>query len=194
MLMRDNRTLASVYGKDDADLSQDARRLLALGADIPMCLMSASLRARGIGEKADLLTLPPLPAVLVNPRVSVSTADVFRALQDKENPPMPATLPDFTSAGSLIDWLCTMRNDLEGPAIRLQPVIAELLNDLRATVGCGLARMSGSGATCFGLFETADQAKAAAARIYDAHPGWWIAAGLLGDQSRLAMPKVSSPG
>ncbi len=167
------------------------RPLLGLGADIPMCLLPAPLRARGIGEKITFHTLPPLPAVLVNPRRMVPTGAVFAALKGRDNPPMPETLPDFADADALIGWLATQRNDLEAPAIEVAPVIADVLSILSQTEGCQLARMSGSGATCFGLYPDEDQARAAAAWLGTAHPDWWVVGGVLGDMSGRAMPQIS---
>ncbi|MDU8943670.1 4-(cytidine 5'-diphospho)-2-C-methyl-D-erythritol kinase [Ovoidimarina sediminis] len=167
------------------------RPLLGLGADIPMCLLPAPLRAQGIGDKITFTPLPGLPAVLVNPRVPVPTAKVFGALAAKNNPPMPDEIPAFPDAADLIAWLRTQRNDLEPPARVLAPVIGEVLDSLAATPGCGLARMSGSGATCFGLYDTVDAAQAALADLKDARPDWWIAAGVLGDMTDRAMPRTA---
>ena len=177
-----------MWAMPEVIIETHARGLLTLGADVPMCLMPRPLRARGIGEKLDFLALPPLPAVLVNPRVAVPTPDVFRALQSKSNPPMPDPLPQFTDTTGLIEFLGTCRNDLELPALALEPVIGSVLDRLVETEACRLARMSGSGATCFGLFETEDAAKSAAERLWKDHPDWWVAGGVLGDQSRRAMP------
>ena len=167
------------------------RPLLALGADIPMCLWPAPLRARGIGEKITYIALPPLPAVLVNPRQPVSTGAVFGALASKANPPMSEEIPSFETLASLITWLASQRNDLEAPARSAAPVIGDVLDLLSATDGCGLARMSGSGATCFGLFETEEEAQAAAKAICEARPGWWVEGVLLGDMAGRAAPRVS---
>ncbi len=167
------------------------RPLLGLGADIPMCLYPAPLRARGIGENITFHPLPPLPAVFVNPRQMVPTGDVFSALETRQNTPMPDALPDFADAAALINWLTTQRNDLEAPARRVAPVISKVLQTLMDTQGCGLARMSGSGATCFGLYADLDDAKTAAATLGAEHPDWWVAGGVLGDMSDRAMPRLS---
>lgn len=141
---------------------------LRLGADIPVCLAARAARMQGVGEVLTPVTLPVMQAVLVNPGVEVATPSVFRALQRKDNAPMG----DVPGAG-LVDWLATCRNDLEAPAIAVEPVIAEVLAQIRAQPGCLLARMSGSGATCFGIFDTAEQAKAAARAQ---RPDWWARA------------------
>lgn len=168
-----------------------ARALLDLGADVPMCIVPRPLRAGGIGEKLEFVSLPPLPAVLVNPRVPVPTGQVFKRLESRENPAMPEALPDFPDAAALIGWLAAQRNDLESPAIADTPEIPRVLDALRSIEGCALARMSGSGATCFGLFPDLDAGNAAAEALRRAHPDWWIAGGLLGDQRERAAPQLS---
>ncbi len=144
-----------------------------LGADVPVCLRSVPARMEGIGER--VTPLPPLPAVplvLVNPGVAVSTPRVFAALERRDNPPLPA-IPAFADGGALVLWLRQTRNDLEGPARALAPVIGDALTALAAT-GAGFARMSGSGATCFGLYDRAASAEQAA-RALKQH-GWWAVA------------------
>lgn len=148
---------------------------LKLGADIPMCLAAQPLIARGIGEIIEpVADFPALPLVLVNPGIAVSTPEVFRALANRENPPLPP-LPSRLDLPSIVDWLRATRNDLEAPAKALAPVIGEALDALDRAGGV-FARMSGSGATCFGLFETTSQADAAAKAIRQAQPGWFVAA------------------
>ncbi|MHA7866579.1 MAG: 4-(cytidine 5'-diphospho)-2-C-methyl-D-erythritol kinase [Salipiger thiooxidans] len=173
----------------DLLMQRHAERILGLGADVPMCVLSHPLRARGIGERLGLVTLPDVAAVLVNPRLPVSTPAVFKALETRDNPPMPDTLPEFPDAVALIGFLATMRNDLEAPALKVEPGIRAVLDALAGQGGCGLARMSGSGATCFGLFLSEDDARAAAQALTEAHPGWWVASGVLGDCSELALPR-----
>ena len=175
----------------DDEILPFAEQVLGLGADVPMCLLSKPCRVRGIGQKIEFMPLPPLAAVLVNPRVPVSTAAVFGALKSPDNPPMPEVLPAFADAAELTDWLVTQRNDLEVPATEAAPVIAEVLAVLQSTKDCQLARMSGSGATCFAIFPDKDAAIAAGHVIADAHPDWWLASGYLGDQFKLAEPKLS---
>lgn len=169
---------------------QDA--LLALGADIPVCLSPRPARMSGIGEVIEPIALPPLEAaVLVNPRVAVRTADIFRALASKSNPPMPEELPGFTSETELIRWLADQRNDLEAPAVAQEPRIGTALAALREVPDCLLARMSGSGATCFGLYGSEDAAKAAVRRISARWPEWWVRPVSLGDMTQRSMPVVS---
>ena len=154
----------------------DAARILALGADVPVCLRGQPCRMQGVGEV--LTPLTPLPAahlVLVNPRVEVPTPAVFRALTRRDNAPLPRDLPRLKGLAELAAFLHMQRNDLEAPAIALAPVIATAKQALGAQPGCHLARMSGSGATCFGLFDDPLTAAAAASALRAAHPGWWVA-------------------
>lgn len=151
--------------------------VLALGADVPVCLAGVAARMQGIGEVISPLILPPAHVVLVNPGFGLATADVFRALTRHDNPPleMPGTtLPDVQA---LTVWLRQMRNDLEPAAESLAPGIATMIAALQTQPQCLIARMSGSGATCFGLFATAAAAEGAAQTL--ARPGWWVRAAAL---------------
>lgn len=161
--------------------------LLKIGADVPMCLLSEPARVRGIGERIEPLpTLPVLPVLLVNPRVAVSTPQVFKALKSKENSEMMAMPAAFANAAVLVDWLSAQRNDLQAPAIAIAPVIGTALSALETLEGCALARMSGSGATCFGIFATLSEAEAGAKTLRQQHPEWWIAPAMLDGQNRVA--------
>lgn len=146
--------------------------LLSLGADVPVCLSPAPQIMSGIGER--LTPAPALPAchaVLVNPRVAVPTGPVFAGLARKENAPLEA--PDWQGFTGFVTWLARQRNDLEPPARAFAPAIGQALDALTGE-DVPLARMSGSGATCFGLCETQAQADAAAGRIAAQNPGWWV--------------------
>jgi len=149
--------------------------LAALGADVPACAAATACRMRGIGERLDPVALPPFWLVLANPGVPVSTPGVFAALAERANPPMPAP-PSFPDADALADWLAAQRNDLERPAAALAPAIGTVLEAIAAQPGCRLARMSGSGATCFGLFTAAAPALAAAEALRRAGSSWWTVA------------------
>ena len=149
------------------------------GADVPVCLDPLARMMRGAGEDVSLaLGIEPLPAVLINPGVPVPTAPVFKALglsvgqtlSGGEHPFIPAD----ADAETVLATIGPARNDLEGPALTVAPVIGECLSALRGQ-GSLLARMSGSGATVFGLFEDRQAAVRAAKRLRAAHPGWWIA-------------------
>lgn len=148
-----------------------------LGADVPVCLDPRPRRMAGIGEiLSDVPPLPPAWLVLVNPGVPVPTPAVFRGLARTDGAPMPARLPHCRDAATLAAFLIGLRNDLEPPARALQPQIAESLAALGKQQGCLLARMSGSGATCFGLFAAEAPARGAAAALEAAAPGWWVRA------------------
>jgi 4-diphosphocytidyl-2-C-methyl-D-erythritol kinase len=178
LLARHNR-----IALDDARLMAAAR---ATGADVPVCLDPRPRLMRGIGEVlSQPLGLPALPALLINPRVSVATKDVFAALRA---PPLgqhkSSAVADAEWVGGgrqeLIGIVTRHGNDLEPPAISLHPAVAQALAALRALPGCRLARMSGSGASCFGLFDSRRAAAAAARGLRAAHPHWWIRPTVLG--------------
>jgi 4-diphosphocytidyl-2-C-methyl-D-erythritol kinase len=165
---------------DDPRLFAAARQT---GADVPVCLDPRPRLMRGIGDVLTSLALPPLPAVLVNPGVAVPTRDVFAALglapgRARAAAQGSATIP--SKPDDLLTFLAAHGNDLEPAAIALRPVIADVLARVRALPGCRLARMSGSGATCFALFGDPDEAAAAARALSAAHPAWWVRATMLG--------------
>ncbi len=167
------RVLANLWG---VALPEPAG-LLSLGADLPVCLSRLPARMSGIGERLDPLPLlPPVWLVLVNPGQPVATPAVFHGLQRRSNPPLPAVLPEWASAADLATWLAAQRNDLQAAAVALQPAIAAVLSALAARPACLMARMSGSGATCFGLFPDRATAAAAAAALTAHDPHWWVAA------------------
>lgn len=131
----------------------------------------------GIGEALTPLgPAPMLDIILVNPGIALSTPEVFKGLRRKDNPPLPGDMPDPFEIDSWVGWLSEQRNDLQEPAIAAAPVIGEVLEALDAQQGNQLVRMSGSGATCFGIFEDAATRDAAAAAIRTARPDWWVAA------------------
>ena len=153
----------------------DAASILKLGADVPVCLAGRPCRMQGVGEV--LTPLPPLPAahlVLVNPGVAIPTPAVFQALTRRDNAPLPREIPRLQGLAELAAFLQMQRNDLEAPALALAPVIGQVKQAIGAQAGCYLARMSGSGATCFGLFADPLTAAAAASALRAAHPGWWV--------------------
>ena len=168
------RGLEKLWGHD---LSPEAHAHLALGlgADLPMCLRGKPLIARGIGE--DLLpldTLPSFPLVLANPLMPVSTPAVFKLLADKNNAPMQ--MANFLSGrDKWISALSLLRNDLEPPARQLLPEI-EIISSMLKDAGAQLVRMSGSGATCFGIFEDERHANAAAETLCSLRPDWYFQA------------------
>jgi 4-diphosphocytidyl-2-C-methyl-D-erythritol kinase len=160
-------------GKDEAALSAIAG---ALGSDIPVCLLSTPCFMEGRGEilrAAD--SMPRIPMLLVNPNVAVPTKTVFAGLHGRSGVEMILPHGRFGDTADLLRFLETTRNDLEAQARALQPVIGEVLTAIAALPGALLARMSGSGATCFGIFAD-DACCARAAQILKAaSPGWWVA-------------------
>ncbi len=175
------------------DLALDDGRLvevaLATGADVPVCLASQACDMTGVGEKLLPLTPPTMPCVLVNPRVPVATKDVFEALGLRHGEILIGATDVMIQApswpeqgGSLEEWveaLAEGSNDLEEPATRIQPLVGEVIAALNATNGAWLARMSGSGATCFAIYENTAEAQRAANKIRLDHPSWWVHAGTL---------------
>ena len=190
LTLQKNLPVASGIGGGSADAAAALRALsrlwglplpapeaaLALGADVPVCLAARPARMRGIGEIVEPLP-PPMPVnvVLANPGQPVSTPQVFALLSERENSPLPA-IPAFASAADVARFAATCRNDLQRPAVTLVPAIADVLAALRASDGCLLARMSGSGATCFGLYADEATRDRARATLAAAHPDWWVAA------------------
>ncbi len=156
-------------------LAQDQAKLLALGADVPMCALAAPARIQGIGEVITPLPgLAPLHAVLVNPRLGVATPSVFKALENRNNAPLAVLPQRLDHAETLIQFLMSQRNDLQAPAQTLAPVVGDVLAALVQTGAAG-ARMSGSGATCFGLYPSATAAAKAADKLRQGSPDWWVA-------------------
>lgn len=165
---------------------------LALGADVPVCLFGEPARMQGIGEAIVPIALPSLPCVLVNPGARVPTPSVFRSLSAKSNPGLFAP-PATAEPGLWLSYLAEGRNDLEAPATEIAPVIGNVLSALRATAGCHLARMSGSGATVFGLFGDSGAAAVAAETLRSTGDGaWWIATGRLSGAGEDTAARCSS--
>ena len=145
-----------------------------LGADVPACIYSRPLRMRGIGEQIDLVErFPAFPAVLINPGVPVPTGEVFKAFDETDPPELRESKG---RSPQILDWLNREPNDLERPAMRLEPKIKKALNWLDQQKGVELARMSGSGASCFAIFDTDENAEQAA----DAYEGFAVEVGLGG--------------
>lgn len=149
---------------------------VSLGADVPVCLRASRSLMRGIGDVLEPAPhLPKLHAVLVNPGVALSTQEVFETFagpQDSESPSSPRA---FNTFEEVAEWVRPQRNDLFEPARAIVPVIDEVLQALDAEDGCAVARMSGSGPSCFGLFADKDSAARAAGRIATRYPAWWVA-------------------
>ena len=170
-------------------LPLDDARLIATGcatgADVPVCIDPRARVMRGVGEVLSApLALAKLAAVLVNPGAPVATKDVFAMLglhKGEQRAACTADPPDLSTPDLLIAYMRDHGNDLEQAAIALQPVIADVLAALAAQSGCRIARMSGSGATCFALFESPRVAEAAGQILSSAHPTWWVCPTTLGE-------------
>ncbi|MEM6635885.1 MAG: 4-(cytidine 5'-diphospho)-2-C-methyl-D-erythritol kinase [Pseudomonadota bacterium] len=180
------RGLARLY--PDASWRDILNAAPGLGADVPMCLAPGPSRVGGIGDEIQPIDLPVLPAVLVNPRVSVSTAAVFQGLRQKSNPPMEREIPRFSGPAAFADWCRGQRNDLEPHAVEICSEVKTVLAAIRKLSGTLLARMSGSGATCIGLFADMAAADRAAQDLALRHPDWWIKACELGDMRARSAP------
>ena len=178
------RLLAQVHGikPDDAGLFAAARRC---GADVSVCLAGSPRFMRGIGDElGPVLDLPPLIVVLVNPGVALATAAVFGAMRLRPGDGVLAAPTPLVEAGmSPVAMLAALRssgNDMEDAAQSLAPVLVGVLAVLASAPGCKLARMTGSGATCFGLFTSRHAARGAVTAIQRGHPDWWVKASVLG--------------
>jgi 4-diphosphocytidyl-2-C-methyl-D-erythritol kinase len=162
-------------------LGLDSAELMAIGAgigaDVPVCVAAASARVQGIGERVTPLpALPEVHLVLANPARALATASVFAGLAEPDNPGLPEVPGRWTGVGHLVEYLGECRNDLTATAMAAEPEIRNVLAALAGEPACLLARMSGSGATCFGLYATPADAAAAAAALARRHPHWWVAA------------------
>ncbi len=177
------RALVTAYDRPE-NAKSFIKQSAAIGADVPVCLQNSAAWMCGLGERVTPLSgLGPLPAILVNPRIKLSTAAVFKILNAKPLPQQeagpPPPFPGWNAPEEAVAWLKEGRNDLEAPAIALEPAVASVLETLRRLDGCLLARLSGSGPTCFSLFSTAESATRAAQKIAQNHPGWWVQAATL---------------
>jgi len=181
------RLLAQMNG-----LALDDPRIIEVaqltGADVPVCVRSLACVMTGVGETLLPLNLPKMPCVMVNPGVPVATRDVFNALGLRYGELLVGATDVLLQdrwpeeGSSLEDWveaLAASSNDLEAAAMRVEPVVGEVLSALSATNGAWLTRMSGSGATCFAIYENTADAGRAAEKIRRDHPGWWVHAGTL---------------
>lgn len=156
---------------------------LSLGADVPVCFLSKTAHMTGIGEGIFPVTgLSAMPAVLVNPRVPTPTGAVFKAFDEitGANPARETPRPQLPQ-GDMLARTLDGRNDLEPSAIAAVPIINDILRELSMQSGAQIARMSGSGASCFSLFERGAQAEVAAANIAKMHPDWWVKATRFGN-------------
>ena len=172
--------------RGEAELLKSAA---ALGSDVPACLLSRPLWMEGRGERVTKTSpLPLLVLLLVNPRIEVPTADVFAVLDRRTGiGKMKSPPSSIRSLWDVVTYLKEAQNDLETPACGIAPVIGEVLEALRGQPGCVLARMTGSGASCFAIFEGGHFTQSAAENLALAHPRWWVRA------TRLASPDIGVP-
>ena len=183
-------TLRALNGLWRLDLSETELLDIAveIGSDVPACLLSAPCWMEGRGERLTKLpAMPPFELVLVNPGVAVPTGPVFAALNARSGVGTIAPPPALASVWELVAYLADAGNDLEAPAGRFAPVIEDVLAALGHEPACVLAQMSGSGATCFGLFDGQVYAAGAAERIALEHPHWWV------KSTRIAAPGIGAP-
>ena len=170
----DAAAILRMSGVDDLHIA------VGLGSDVPVCLRSETAHMTGIGE--DVTPWPGmgrLYGLLVNPGIGVSTAEIFQAYDNADK--IRETPRPQKNDGDLLSHALDGRNDLEPIAVSLLPVIGDVLRSLASQPGCQLARMSGSGATCFGIFETDTALRKAEAAIKAQSPDWWVVTALLGD-------------
>ncbi len=151
---------------------------LQIGADVPVAYAGTPAMMKGIGEQLNPLpTLPSGGVLLVNPRVEVPTACVFRALSGTWSAPLEVAWPMFRDMREMAAWLKDhTRNDMEAAACELFPVVRDVLANLAALPNASLARMSGSGGTCFALFDTIESAQSAQQLLHAQQPSWWSVA------------------
>lgn len=166
------------------DMPQLEALAAQLGSDVPACVASLPVTARGRGDVlAPAPVLPVLPAVLVNPGVACPTGAVYRGFDRQAAPDRPDAAPDpggLPDVAATVRWLESLRNDLEAPALAVAPGIGDVLGRLRDAPETLLARLSGSGATCFALCADEESAGRLAAGLAEAQPGWWVRACRLG--------------
>jgi 4-diphosphocytidyl-2-C-methyl-D-erythritol kinase len=174
------RALLKVHHRAE-DAKTFIKQSATIGADVPVCLQNSAAWMCGLGERVTPVSgLTPLPAILVNPRIKVSTAAVFKTLNAKplqsDEAGPPPVFPGWKDPEEAAAWLNGGRNDLEAPAIALEPAVETVLGTIRDLKGCLLSRLSGSGPTCFGIFSSQDAAARAASEIARSYPNWWVQA------------------
>lgn len=170
------RGLAALCGWDASQIDTVISLSAEVGSDVPVCVASCEAWMEGRGERViQLPAFPELHLVLINPRVGVSTREVFARLEIAGGKPELNPPGTFASIRQLVSYLHDLGNDLEAPACAIAPIVPKVLSRLEDE-GAVLARMSGSGATCFGLFESAETAERAARTIRTSEPGWWTRA------------------
>jgi 4-diphosphocytidyl-2-C-methyl-D-erythritol kinase len=169
--------LLSRHWRFDPGKEKLERISLELGADVPMCLSSKPVIAHGVGERlTPVRSIPDLPLVLINPRIPLSTPEVFSRLETRDRSPMVPMPTRFGSLSAFVIWLRQTRNDLMTPANAANRMVERTVKTLSSDPDCLFARMSGSGATAFGIFAKPSHAERAAERIRVQRPNWWVVA------------------
>ena len=164
------RGLSRLWGTDLPDIDD----LMKIGSDLPVCINQKTQHMKGFGEVLEEInTFPNLPILLVNPLKKVSTQTVFRMLKNKKNPPLSKYEKLFQTKKDWINWLLLQRNDLMEPAVKVEPVISEVLRLISKQISVEKVSMSGSGATCFGIFENKQDCDLAMKRVRLERPDWW---------------------
>ena len=164
------RGLSRLWGTDLPEIDD----LMKIGSDLPVCINQKTQHMKGFGEVLEEInTFPNLPILLVNPLKKVSTQTVFRMLKKKKNPPLSKYEKLFQAKKDWINWLLLQRNDLMEPAVKVEPVISEVLRLISKQISVEKVSMSGSGATCFGIFENKHDCDLAMKRVRLERPDWW---------------------
>ena len=164
------RGLSRMWGTDLPEIHD----LMKIGSDLPVCINQKTQHMKGFGEVLNVVnTFPNLPILLVNPLKKVSTQTVFRKLENKKNSPLSKYEKLFQTKKDWINWLLLQRNDLMEPAVSVEPVISEVLQFISNQISVEKVSMSGSGATCFGVFENKHDCDLAMKQVRQERPDWW---------------------
>ena len=164
------RGLSRMWGTDLPGIHD----LMKIGSDLPVCINQKTQHMKGFGEVLNVVnTFPNLPILLVNPLKKVSTQTVFRKLENKKNSPLSKYENLFQTKKDWINWLLLQRNDLMAPAVSVEPVISEVLQFISSQTSVEKVSMSGSGSTCFGVFENKHDCDLAMEKVRQERPEWW---------------------
>lgn len=178
------RALVGLWGGEDLGPSDFESVFNDLGADLPVCYAATPQHVSGYGERLSPVSLPHnIPVVLVNPGVPCPTGPVFQSREGNYTPWMKGDIPDLKTLNDLASFMQGQRNDLYSPALKIVPDIEKVVKTLENQSGCLVARMSGSGATCFGIFDHKKAADNTALVLQINHPDWWVRSGFLNERA-----------